>query len=264
MKVRTKYWDHLPEYLIEAGGLGLFMVSACVFGALLEYPGSPVREALADAFVRRVLMGAAMGLTAVALIYSPWGKRSGAHFNPAVTLTYFRLGKIATRDAVGYIVAQFVGGTLGVVVPARLLGRSLADPAVNYVATVPGSGGAVIAFGAEVIITAILMGTVLVMSNQPKWARFTGIGAGVCLLGFIAFEAPLSGMSLNPARTLASAVVAADWRALWIYFVAPPLGMFLAAAVYTATVGRARVACAKLHHDNPQRCIFCEHHRGRA
>jgi aquaporin Z len=69
-------------------------------------------------------------------------------------------------------------------------------------------------------------------------------------------------MSMNPARTFASALAAQDWRALWIYFVAPPIGMGLAAALYTAR-RQARVACAKLHHDNPHRCIFCEYHASR-
>src|SRR5690242_18713352 len=77
-----------PEYMMEAALLGFFMVSACVFGALLEYPGSPVRLALPSADFRRLLAGIAMGMTALLIFYSPWGKRSGAHINPAVTLTF--------------------------------------------------------------------------------------------------------------------------------------------------------------------------------
>src|SRR5215469_13992271 len=85
---------HWPEYLMEAGLLGSFMVSACIFGALYEFPHSPVRHAIASQLLRRILMGVSMGLTAVAIIYSPWGKQSGAHINPSVTLTFFRLGKV--------------------------------------------------------------------------------------------------------------------------------------------------------------------------
>ncbi|MGH7908524.1 MAG: aquaporin, partial [Thermodesulfobacteriota bacterium] len=105
--------QHWPEYLIEASGLGLFMISACFFGSVFEYPDSPVHQALPDPFLRRVLTGIAMGLTAVGIIYSPWGKQSGAHINPSVTLTFFRLGKVKFWDAVFYIIAQFVGAVIG-------------------------------------------------------------------------------------------------------------------------------------------------------
>jgi aquaporin Z len=263
MPMKTKTGDHWPEYLIEAAGLGLFMISASTFAVLLEHPASPVRSVVSDAFARRALMGLAMGLTAIALIYSPWGKRSGAHYNPAVTLTFFRLGKVAPRDAIAYVLAQFAGGVAGMAIAAWALGTLVADDSVHFVATLPGADGVFVAFVAEVIITALLMTVVLTVSNLPRIARHTGLFAGTCVALFITFEAPLSGMSMNPARTFASAVVAQDWRALWIYFVAPPLGMLLAAARYTWSRGQARVACAKLHHDNPHRCIFCDYHRVR-
>src|SRR6266566_832023 len=132
---------HWPEYLMEAGLLGAFMVSACVFGALYEFPHSPVRQAIASQILRRMLMGLSMGLTAIAIIYSPWGKQSGAHINPSVTLTFLRLGKVKIWDAFFYIVSQFAGAVLGVVLVARFLGKELADPAVRYVVTVPGDHG---------------------------------------------------------------------------------------------------------------------------
>src|SRR6266849_3489081 len=105
---------HWPEYLMEAAGLGLFMLSACVFTTLLEHPASPVRLAINDSLLRRILIGLAMGLTAISIVYSPWGKQSGAHLNPSLTLTFLRLGKVAPWDALLYVVAQFIGGVLGV------------------------------------------------------------------------------------------------------------------------------------------------------
>ena len=102
----TALKSHWPEYLGEAGGLGLFMASACLFGAFLFHPGSPAARAISDGLARRLLMGLAMGLTAVGLIYSPWGRRSGAHLNPAVTLTFWRLGKIAGPDAIWYALSR--------------------------------------------------------------------------------------------------------------------------------------------------------------
>jgi len=103
-----------PEYLIEAALLGLFMVSACLFTILLEHPASPLSQTVPAVFVRRLLIGCAMGLTAIALIYSPIGRRSGAHMNPSLTLSFLRLGKIERRDALLYVASQFVGGVSGV------------------------------------------------------------------------------------------------------------------------------------------------------
>src|SRR6058998_3533244 len=147
--------QHWPEYLMEAAALGIFMISACLFGILLEHPDSPVRRLIADPFLRRFLAGLAMGLTAISIIYSPWGKQSGAHLNPSVTLTFFRLGKVALRDALWYVLAQFVGGILGVGLAAMLLRHYVADPNVNYVVTVPGQGGPWVAFVAEVLISFV-------------------------------------------------------------------------------------------------------------
>jgi aquaporin Z len=250
-----------PEYWREAAGLGIFMLSASCFGTLLELPNSPVRQAVPDAFTRRGLMGLAMAFTAAALIYSPWGRQSGAHYNPAVTLTFYRLGKVAPRDLAGYVAAQFVGGILGTLAAWFFLGDWLANRAVNFVATVPGMYGIAVAFTAEVFITMILMVVVLSVSNSARFARFTGVCAAVCVALFITFEAPLSGMSLNPARSFASAFVAGEWTALWIYFVAPPIGMLLAVELYRWAAQEVPRACAKLEHRGGERCIFCEYQR---
>lgn len=251
--------NHWPEYCIEAGLLSGFMVSACGFGALFYYPGSPVAQWIPGDLARRGLMGIAMGLTAVALIYSPWGKRSGAHMNPAVTLNFLRLGKVAPWDAAYYVAFQCVGGTFGVLLTVALAGHAISDPRVNYVVTAPGRWGITAAFLAEFAISFGMMATVLVVSNHPRLDRSTGLFAGMLVMLYITFESPVSGMSINPARSFASAVVAQQWAAFWIYLVAPPLGMFLAGECYVRAVGARRVNCAKLHHRNTQRCIFCEY-----
>jgi len=246
---------HWPEYAIEAAGLGLFMASAGLFGVLLYHPTSPAVEAIPDPFARRVFMALAMGLTASALIYSPWGQRSGAHFNPAVTLTFFRLGKIVGWDAGFYAVAQAAGGVIGIIVVDALMDGRLAHPAVRYVTTVPGAWGAGVAFAAEALISFALMSVVLTVSNTPRRAGFTGLCAGALVATWIILEAPLSGMSMNPARSLASALPANLWTAFWIYLTAPALGMLLAAELHL-WLGRLPVLCAKLDHGGGHRCIF--------
>jgi len=252
----TRHW---PEYAIEAACLGLFMISACVFVTLLEHPLSPLHAAVADPTLRRVLVGVAMGLTAIGLIYSPWGQQSGAHMNPSLTLTYLRLGKIAPADAFAYVLAQFAGGFSGVLAARVVLGSAVADGAVNYAATLPGPRGPVPAFLGELAISFGMMTVVLVVSNSRR-ARLTGLFAGLLVAPYISVEAPLSGMSMNPARTLGSAVHAGQWTALWVYFTAPPLGMLAAAEVYLRLPGAREVWCAKLHHENDKRCIFRCHY----
>jgi aquaporin Z len=247
---------HYPEYLMEAAGLGLFMIAASGATVLIEHPASPIRQLITDPILRRLLIGIAMGLTAITIIYSPWGKQSGAHINPAVTFTFFRLGKINRWDAFFYILAQGMGGLLGLLIAAILFKDAIADPSVNYIVTLPGTKGTGAAFLAELVISFGLMTMILVVSNHAKLSRFTGLFAGLLVALYITVEAPLSGMSMNPARTLASAIPAQNWTAIWIYFTAPLLGMLSAAEVYGRWKGWSAVRCAKLHHHNAKRCIF--------
>jgi len=242
---------------MEAAELGCFMISAGLFTILLYHPSSTIVRIIPAEFVRRILIGLAMGLTAIAIIYSPWGKQSGAHINPAVTLTFFRLGKIAPWDAAFYMIAQFMGGIGGVAIVAAFAKNLLAHPAVNYFATIPGVAGPWKAFVAEAVISFVLLLMVLFVSNQPKVARFTGVSAGACVALFIIFESPLSGMSMNPARTFGSALFPQLWNSLWIYFTAPVIAMLFAAQLFPLLKGR--VFCAKYHHQNNYRCIFCEY-----
>lgn len=248
---------HWPEYLMEGALLGAFMVSACVFGVLLGSPSSPIRQAIPSPFLRGALGGLAMGLTAVSIFLSPWGMQSGAHINPSVTLTFFRLGKTKFWDALFYLCAQFAGAALGVVLAARVLQPQLADASVRFVVTTPGMHGPWAAFLAEFAISTGMMTAVLYFSNHERYSRYTPLIAGSLVAIYITFEAPISGMSMNPARSFGSAVSAGIWDHFWIYLTAPVLGMLTASEIYLWRRGRSAVRCCKLHHDNEKRCIFC-------
>jgi aquaporin Z len=247
---------HWPEYLMEAGELGLFMFSACAFATLLQHPASPIPHIVPGSVARRALMGLAMGATAIAIIMSPWGKQSGGHFNPAVTFTFYRLGKVTVWDAVFYTGGQFIGALVGVAIAAAVLRGALAAPAVRYAVTAPGVYGITVAFLAELAISFVLMTAVLFVSNHETLARYTPYFAGALITTYIVCEAPLSGMSMNPARTFGSAFHAMYWHGLWIYFTAPLLGMLAAAEVFLRIRGGVAPKCAKLHHVNNKRCIF--------
>jgi aquaporin Z len=215
-----------------------------------------LNHAIEDPFLRRVMMGLAMGATAIAIICSPSGRRSGAHMNPSVTLTYWLLGKIARADALMYLAAQFAGGVAGVALAHAIVGPPLEHAAVAFVVTEPGPAGSLVALLAEFAISLFLMVTVLHLSNSKRLSRYTPFAAGALVALYIVFESPISGMSMNPARTFGSAFAADHWESIWIYFAGPPAGMLSAAALYRLRAGAHRVFCAKLHHHNSEACIF--------
>lgn len=251
---------HWPEYAIEATCLALFMIAAAGIATILQHPASPLSGWNAP-LLQRIPMGVAMGLTNAALVYSRLGARSGAHMNPAVTLTFLRLRKIAPVDAAGYVLAQFAGGFVGIWLATLAFAGLPAHPSVNFVATVPGSAGPAVAFAAEVAMSFLLMTVILRMTNTPRLARFAGVGASLLVATYIIVEAPLSGMSMNPARTLGSNALASMWSTLWVYLFAPPLGMLLAGEWYSRRNGHASARCAKLHHATSARCIFYCHYQ---
>jgi aquaporin Z len=230
MEPLKSFRSHLLLYLCEAAELAIFMLSACVFTVILAPIPNP--------WLSRTIMGTAMGLTAIAIIKSPMGKASGAHFNPAITLTFCRLGKIDAFDATFYILFQFLGGIFGVWISKLLLGPRLA--AVHYAVTIPGLGGTPAAFAAELFMAALLMAVVLITSNRPRLARYTTWLVGFLIANYILFLAPVSGFSINPARTLGSAVFAHIYTGLWIYFTAPILGMMLSAEIYLRKTTRSQ------------------------
>jgi aquaporin Z len=199
---------HWPEYLMEGGEAGIYLFSACVVATFLWHPASPVQGYLPNDAVRRMLMGLAMGATIMAIVLSPWGKQSGAHFNPAVTFTFYRLGKVTLWDALFYCIAQLSGAVAGVALASLLLRGAPAHHAVRYAATLPGIYGNGIAFVAELVISFLLMSAILFASNHQVLAPYTHYFAAILAAVYIAFESPLSGMSTNPARTFGPAVYA--------------------------------------------------------
>ena len=177
--------------------------------------------------------------------------------NPAVTLAYLRLGLVHPIDGLFYILSQAIGGTLGVLAGFLLTVGILAAPEARWVVTVPGPGGPFVALGAEFLMAMSLMLVVLQFSSAPHLRRFTGCAAALLIAIFITVAAPYSGMSINPARTLASAIPSGIWTAFWIYLLAPPLGMVVAAEVHRWLLGGLLRHCAKLCHDHRTRCIHC-------
>jgi aquaporin Z len=249
--------QHWPEYLMEAAGVSILVTAACLAGALLEHPHSPVVQVIPSAFVRRLLMGAVMGLIAAGIVYSPWGKQSGAHLNPSVSLTFFRLGKVNSYDLVFYAIAQLAGAAIAVITVAGTFGIVVAHPAVRYLVSVPEHGRFAEALAVEFFAAVATMMAVLIFSNSPLLEPHTGIAAGILVALYFAFEAPFFKLTPTDHHQLWSLLLMDVKAGIWIYFTAPPLGMLSAAEIYLWRKGKAAVKCAKLNHSPEKRCIFC-------
>ncbi|APB32757.1 pore-forming membrane protein MIP family channel protein [Gloeomargarita lithophora Alchichica-D10] len=262
---------HWPEYLIEAWGLGILMVAAGTLATVLFSTASPVHQAIPNPFVQQVLMGLGMGLTVFFVVSSPWGRRSGAHFNPAVTLTFYQLGKVKAGDALFYSLFQVLGGLAGVLLVRVVFGQAFTAQPVQYVVTVPGKAGIPGAVLAELLVATVTMFVVQVLSNQPRLAPITPKVVALLVMGAVIWAAPYSGFSTNPARTIASALPAGVWTAVWLYLMVPTVGMVLGAQLYLVLYSHRSkpVRCGKLWYDDTTpcgrsdgrgttRCIFCE------
>ena len=239
---------HWPHYVAEALGLAFFISCASLLTVLLEHPASPVRQALPDSVLRRGLLGAAMLLVVASIVYNPWGKRSGAHINPAVTLAFWQLGKVRLPDAVWYVVAQFAGAVMAAQLMSLVLGPLYAHPAVKHAVTqpMPKPGGEALAFTAEFVISFLLMLLMLSALHSRKLKKLTGWLLGVLIAIYILVETPYSGMSLNPARSFGTALAANSYRGLWLYWVAPPLAMWLATVLFRRFYHGEDLDCAIL------------------
>ncbi len=240
---------HWPEYLMEAWGLGMLMLVAAAAGALL--PPSVPRA------WQRVAVGAAVAVTGALLVYSRWGRQSGAHFNPAMTFVFLMLGKVRPWDAVFYIVFQTAGAAAGLLIAALCFGDALRQPPVEWLATYPTGMRAALPFMAEFLASFVVMSLILSMGGAVRIARYTGLAGAAASLVFSLFEVQATSFSLNPAHSLVSAVPSGHWDGVWIYLLAPPAGMLLAAFVNRRVLPLPPMLCAKLMHDGSTRCIHC-------
>jgi aquaporin Z len=238
-QLKASFCKNWRLYLMEALGLGIFMVSACFFGGLLEANNSVAHLAIPNAFARTIITGLLMGFTALLIFYSPATASSGSHINPAVTITFLRLGKMCRWDALFFIIFQLAGGILAVYIMALVMGSTLTAQPVHYVCTVPGNTGVVAAAITEFVIAVITMLAVLFTSAHVTLKKYTRVIAACLVCIYVVVAGPVSGFGMNPSRTLASAVNAGTYTALWIYMLMPFAGMLAAAEIFLFTKERA-------------------------
>lgn len=232
VQMKTAFKMNRRHYLQEALGLGIFMASACFFSAILFSEQSSWYHVFPNFIARNTFMGLMMGLTALFIFYSPLTSASGSHINPAVTLTFLRLGKMCRYDALFFILFQFTGGTITVYLMQLVMGPLLTDVPVNSAVTIPGRMGTTWALLTEFMIAFITMAMVLFTSNNNKLKKYTRIFAGCFVCMWVIIAGPVSGFGMNPARSFASALPANTWTAFWIYLFIPFAGMLSAAEFY--------------------------------
>jgi aquaporin Z len=248
--------DHLPEYLSEFFGTAIMMTVGVGAIALLWGDGSPMRAVEMPVGLRRLLTGIlfAAGGTLVAL--SPLGQRSGAHLNPVVTWAFWCRGRVKRADAILYSLAQCLGALAGVGVFV-LFGGWFAK-SVQLGLTLPGEGySPMAAFVAEAVTTFLMMFLILYCVGNARIASRTPYLAGALVALLVFLEAPISGTSLNPARSFAPAFWTQLFQFQWIYWMAPLLGALAAVPIVGLFFPeKDKGGCAKLFHTEHHRCIF--------
>ena len=200
---------------LVAESIGTFALIFIGAGALAIGTGGLIGVALAH------------GLVIVVFVYV-YGHISGTHINPAVTLGLLIAGEIEFVAAIGYWIAQFLGGILGAV----LLNAVLPDPGdlgVTILAEGVGVGQGLVV---EIVLTFFLVNTIFNTAVSGKAGNFAGLAIGLTLAFCILMGGPLTRASLNPARTLGPAIVSGNYADIWLYFVGPFIGAILAALLY--------------------------------
>jgi aquaporin Z len=234
-------------YLSEAVGTALLLAVGLSVVILDFGTGSPMVSLLPDAALRRAITGFLFGSTGALIAVSPIGKESGAHINPVVTLAFWLMGKLRPGHAVGYILAQLAGAIAG---SLPLLAWGAMGRSIDFGATLPGSGyGPGLAILGETVTTFALIIGLFLFVRHPRLRAFTPLLFPFLYAVMVLLEAPVSGTSTNPARSLGPAVVSGAWHDWWVYWIGPLLGMVLAIILYrTSWLRSLEIEVAKLYH----------------
>jgi aquaporin Z len=248
--------SHAPEYVAEFLGTAcmvFFGLSAVVFDF---GKGLPMEQWVPDPSLRRLITGLLFAGTGSLVAISPLGRLSGAHINPSVSLAFWLSGKMPFVDFIGYVMAQMLGAIAG---EAALVGAWKKYAAsINNGMTLPGEGWALWqVFLAEVFITALLVLLIFIFVSNQRLMRWTPFMCWIVIAVMVWLEAPISGTSLNPARSFGPALLSGNWTGQWIYAVAPPLGGVVGLLLFRVTSREGReILTGKLFYVPHYRTLF--------
>ena len=244
---------HLAEWAAEGVGTAILLLVVVSVVSVVFGPASPVAGFLPARSPRLLLAGLLIAGSASLVAVSPLGRLSGGHINPAVTFAFWLTGHVHPHDLAGYVGAQLLGALAGVAMGALLWGDRAA--ATSYGLTRPGPGiGDLTAGAIELAMTALLMSVIFTLTSRPRLMRYTPLFTWILVAVLVWRLAPLTGTSLNPARSLSPAVFAREFGSLWIYLVGPLLGAALAALMVKLELLRLPLT-AKLFHDPSYRSV---------
>ncbi len=238
---------HPTEWACELAGTALLLVGGLSAICLDFGAGSHVAKILPDRSARFLLTGLLFSGSGAIVTISPIGRRSGAHLNPAVTFGFWCRHRVHVHDLAGYVVAQCIGAAIGTALVVWWWGSTARS--VDFGVTTPGTGvDSWAAVAIEVLMTGLLVLTILLMVSSKATAHWTPLVVWLVIAALVWQGAPLTGTSLNPARSLAPALLLPDLTHLWIYLLAPPLGALAAAGIILSLRGIEPMT-AKLYHD---------------
>lgn len=231
----------------EMIGTALLVAVGLSFVILGFGHGSPVVQLVPSAGWRRLIIGFLFGATGALIAVSPLGKESGAHINPVVTLGFWLVGKLRARHALGYILSQLTGAVVGSL-PLMAWGKM--GRSVAFGATQPGSGyGVCWALLGEATTTFVLVVGLFFFLRHRRLRSFTPALFPILYAAMVFVEAPISGTSTNPARSLGPALISGVWHSWWVYWLGPLIGTFLGVAVYRFIgLSWLTIEVAKLYH----------------
>ena len=232
-------------YLSEFIGTAL-LISIGVSFVILDFAkGSPVPAMIPSAGLRRIITGFLFGSTGMLITFSPVGKWSGAHINPAVTLSFWLKGKIKTYVALGYVISQILGGIAGA---AALLAWGKLGEGIFYGSTFPGKEGVLAAVIGESITTFLLITGLFFFLGHKKLRPYTPALFPFLYAVMVYFEAPISGTSTNPARSLGPSLVSGMWMGWWVYWIGPFAGVFISLIILNKWAPWLKIEVAKIYH----------------
>ena len=247
------------EYAAEACGTGFNVLVGLSAGVFNFSPAFPVAHLIPSQSLRLLLTGLIFAGSGSLFAISPLGKLSGAHINPSVSLAFFARGKMHPHDFIAYLIAQFIGAIVGAWLLVLIWRQRASD--VRDGVTAPGPGYPIwFVFLAEVGMTLVLVLAIFAFLSSQRLMRWTPLMTWMLVATLVWLGAPISGTSLNPARSFGPSLVSWFWSYQWLYWIAPPLGSLCAVLLFRLLASDRKVLIAKLFHVPHYPCIFRKVH----